>query len=749
MKQILFIVVALTTAFSSWAQQQNQAFLTGDMLNKSGAQRMLTQRLAKSYVAMYIGLDVEKNKRDIDNNIALFENRLGELKRIKVNNRYQNRLKKVENLWTDYKALILSRPTKENLEQLLVENTVILESCDLIVYELELYASRFSKKDELYQMNESILHLENVAGRQRMLTERILFHFLAHQSIIGGLNANIKEELTKALQDYEKTLVLLMGATENTPEIDYRLTLLSNEWEAIAKACQEKVEDSNRIKNLLTLGNKLVTSMDEITSLYEELIDFRVASLLLNNAIDMANQQGILIQKIANAYIMNGITGDDKYKDKVQTYIDKFEYHIDELKLFAPMDEITASLDIVDGLWTNYRNLGFSAVSKDNAKKLLYANNELLRGCDNVVMLLEMYAKIYKKSISRFDSDMAHWVNQTGKQEMLTERILMYSSALAWGINSTNIADDLEKAGYDYIKNFNELSATLPIPDIKKRGDQLVEKWGTVKIYLENLDENKDKLVNWSKDLSKELRTLTTMYRDRIHKMVLEEAIDKANYQCMLSQKIATSGLAIGMELNTKHYQQQLEKDKLLFQRQLDELESFASTPELKNVLTGVSQLWSTYQITFSGKLDREKAPQLLEISQEMLTACEQVAHQIQKEAASERVVIVDKAAHLRTMTEQVLLFGLAERWRVGNYSNKNLQILNNFEQIVAKLETQPNNSPEINRTLGLIRQYHKRLKEGTQNIKDVDLYSILLSHNMLLLETEKLTQAYEHSIIF
>ncbi|BDS12054.1 type IV pili methyl-accepting chemotaxis transducer N-terminal domain-containing protein [Aureispira anguillae] len=748
MKQVVLVVLMIFSLVPLDAQQNDKAFLIGDLLNKAGAQRMLTQRMGKAYIAMYIGMDVDANKKVIDGSVALFENRLQELKASKINGRYNQRLNKVQNLWTSYKELIMSRPTKENIEKLLVDNTVILESCELVVYELELHGSRFSKKNDLYKMNSNIVHLENVAGRQRMLTERILFYFLAHQSIIG-LAPQIEKELNLALQDYEKTLVELMGATENTPEIDYRLTLLSNEWETIAKFCTVKVEDASRIKDVLKLGNKLLASMDEVTVLYEDLIDFRVASLLLNNAINMANKQSMLVQKIAKSYIVAGMVDHDKHRKNLEDDITLFEHHIDELKLFAPIDEITTGLDIVDDLWTNYRNQAMSPTTKEGAKKLLYANNELLRGCDNVVMLLEMYAKIYKKSVSRFNSDMSHWTNQIGRQEMLTERILMYSYAMAWGVDDSHLAEELERTGYKYIKNLNELNSAFPVPDLERRGQALVDKWGTIKIYLEDIDNHKEDLLEWALSLSKELDALTGLYEERINKMVTEEAIDKANYQCMLSQKIATSYLAIGMNLNVKHYEQQFDKDKLLFQRQLEELEAFANTNDLKEVLTEVNQLWNTYQITFTGKLLKEKTPHLLEISQEMLTACEQVVERIKKGGESEQVAMVDDAAHLRTMTEQVLLFALAERWEVGNFQAENMKVLNAFEQKVKFLSNNENNSPKITKSLTAISKHHKRLKESCQKLKEVDLYSILVLHNVLLLETEKLTKAYEESILF
>lgn len=685
MRPLLLLFFLLSGMSILSAQQKNKIFLVGDVLSKAGKQRMLTQRMGRCYIGMYLGLEVATNQEEMTRSMALFEKQLNELSSIKVNGRYLQHMHKVGRLWTAYKNLLESRPTKENLEQLLLDNTLMLEACELVVYDLVVYASRFSEEETIHQMNKSIVNLENMAGRQRMLTERTLFYFLANQAILDKKKGT-KEELKKILGAYDNALLLLMGAIENTPEIDYRLTLLSNEWKIITKSCLIEVEDITQIEAVLKLGKELLNEMEEITTLYEELIDIKVASLLLNNAIDMAGKQSILTQKMLKSYLLLGIEKDKKHQHVLETFIQEFEEHIDALKLFAPMEEITAALNIVDNLWTNYRNHILETPTKSGAQTLLHTNNELLRSCDNVVMLLEMYGKIYKKSISRYNSNMAHWINQVGHQEMLTERILMYSNAIYWGVEGIDLAAKLEEVG---------------------------------------------------------------LYQARIHRMVSGAAINKANNQCLLSQKIATSYLAIGMELNLNYYQQQLKKDKLLFQKQLEELKSFANSSELKKNLGEINQYWNVYQVIFTGKITKEKLPQLLEVSQEMLIACEKVVEQINKESFNDRIHGIDKAAHLRTMTEQILLFSLTERWTGGDYQKEREEALVRFDEYVQLLANQQTNSIEMTKSINAISRYHKRLTSNCNKLKEVDLYRILLLHDMLLLETEKLTNAYEEGMVF
>jgi len=747
MRQIIWIL-AIFLNISQLQAQQSETILIGEVLNKAGSERMLTQRMAKLYIALYLGTDIKESKAALDAAVSLFDTRLIDLKSIKINARYTKRIERVNHLWGTYRALILSRPTKENILLLLKENNVILESCELLTNELEWHASRFSSKNGLYQMNENVMHLENRAGRQRMLTERVLFYFLANHALIGA-DSKFDKELNLALDDYQINLTALMGATENTPEIDYRLILLSKEWEALSFSCHQKEKDFSNIEGVLKMGKDLLKSMEEITKSYEVLIDLRVASLLLNNAIDLAGQQNILTQKITKTYILEGLTENSKYEKERKSDVSLFEQNMDELKLFAPMEEITEALNVVDNLWTNYRNEVMNPSTKAGAKELLYANSELLMASKNVTTLLEMYARMYKKSVTSYNYVMVDWIKQIGHQEMLTERILMYSYALSWGIKKDAIPKELDRAGREYLENFNVLSLAIPIPNMQERGERLAEKWEVVKTYLSDLGRYQEELNEWSADLSKELGDLTKLYREKIKGMVAEEAVEKANQQCMLSQKMTSNYLAVGMNLNEKYQQQQLDKDKLLFQKQLEELKLFAQTAELKAALINVNSLWERYQTIFRAKLLKEDVAYLVDISQEMLTACELVLKEINAAVNTPEIAKINTAADLRTKTEQIFLFCLAERWTEKKYKKELSTIFLDYEKGLKFFQNEVDNTPQMSTTLDSIERYYKRLKRYEQGLDKVDIYSLFMVRNVLLLETEKLTKSWAKVALF
>lgn len=748
MKQLLLLVFALSFfAKSIQAQSKEKAFLVGEMIDKTGQQQAITQQLGKWYIAMYLGVETEKSKKDSEEAIALFEQYLLEMKTANINGRFAQYLRKQEDSWGEYKKLINSRPSKENIEKLLTDNNSILEICQSVSRELELYATRFASHSNLYQLNKTVTRLEMMAAKQRMLTERVLFYYLANQAILGDSD-KVKEQLDNILKEYENTFTELVGAAENTLEIDYRLGLLSKEWLPISKSCREKIGDISKTKEVLDLGNKLSNAMEEITKLYEQLIDTKVSTLMLNHAIDVAGHQGIIIQKILQAYILVGMDSKNfKYKENINSHIQNFENNIDELKLFAPINEITKALEVVDELWTDYRNEAMATNSLVGAKKLFSFNNELVRACDNVVMMMELYAKLYNKSINRYNNDIAHWIAEIDHQEMLTEQILAYTYGLAWGVDNIEIIAKLERLGMEYLKNLSELNSQVAGAEIEKRGQVLAKQWQEIKQGLESSEIDKAKLVEWATSLTKEVHALTELYQTQINGLLVEEAVDKADAQCMLSQRIALAYLAIGMGLDAEKYQQQLDKDKLLFQRQMEELKVFAKDNATKQNLTEVSQSWNAYQVVFSNKVSKDKAVQLLDKSKELLAASEKVVEAIEVSVSNNKtakVKKVNKAAHLRTMTEQIALYVFAQRWDLGDYTTEIQGIFQKFKQITKELAQEKNYSSETVGLINNVEQYCTRLEERCQKIHEVDLYSIVVLHNMLLLETEKLTKMYE-----
>ncbi len=113
-------------------------------VNLSGRQRMLTQKMAKEYFLVALGIDTENNRKALRQTVDLFDATLkglidGDEKQAlppATDPDIRAQLKRVTEMWNDYKVLLEQPVTRENLEKVARANMPILREMNKVV---ELY----------------------------------------------------------------------------------------------------------------------------------------------------------------------------------------------------------------------------------------------------------------------------------------------------------------------------------------------------------------------------------------------------------------------------------------------------------------------------------------------------------------------------------------------------------------------------------------------------------------------------------
>lgn len=233
-----------------------------DAINKAGRQRMLSQRMAKSYMAL--GQQVHGNSADkiLAASMALFDRQLVELKTFVPTPEIKATYGLLEAIWSDYKgALVGSAPGKTGAEQVLLLQGKVLQLANQGTVQLEAVSGK------------PVGRLVNIAGRQRMLSQRMAAFYL---SASWGVQATTSAaEMSKAKDEFIKAHDMLKNAPEATSAIKAELLLAETQFTFFETALRNLRPGSGDIQaqgNVFTTSERILQVMDGVTGMYSKLV---------------------------------------------------------------------------------------------------------------------------------------------------------------------------------------------------------------------------------------------------------------------------------------------------------------------------------------------------------------------------------------------------------------------------------------------------------------------------------------------
>jgi hypothetical protein len=229
---------------------------TEHAINMAGRQRMLSQRIVKSWSQLQQSLNPERSNKELKHAIALFEGQLQGLQNFIRDEQIRKALAKVEVTWWDVKEFILANPAKNNLSDLYYVSEDLLYSSERVVQLLQ------------DKSGTELARLVNISGRQRMLSQRLAKLYLLQDS---GLDLiSIREALEVAQQDFSRALETLRVAPENTAEIRIELDKVILQWAWFQNVLQqEKIGEYQLI--VVDASDEILELMENITEMYSSL----------------------------------------------------------------------------------------------------------------------------------------------------------------------------------------------------------------------------------------------------------------------------------------------------------------------------------------------------------------------------------------------------------------------------------------------------------------------------------------------
>lgn len=249
---VILSLIPLLTPNYSWGMTDAEA------INKSGRQRMLSQRMMKSYLMVGADVKVDVAIKQLDASVALFEEQLLELRDYAPTAAVNKELDTVESLWQIHRAKIISTPNKDLAAELMAENLSLLKACDDVVKAIAKYAKIDSAQ------------LVDMSGRQRMLSQKIA---KAYMALYWKVSSEVLEqEFTQAVKLFDESLTTLNDYSRNTDALLKSLRKVNNQWK-FSQSGFKLGDDGRYVPTVIAVTTEsILKKMDQITKQYEQLM---------------------------------------------------------------------------------------------------------------------------------------------------------------------------------------------------------------------------------------------------------------------------------------------------------------------------------------------------------------------------------------------------------------------------------------------------------------------------------------------
>jgi hypothetical protein len=248
---LLLVLMALWLAQPARAGKTD----TATLINQAGLQRMLSQRIAKAYFFLGAKVRPDKARRQLATSLEQFEKNQKLLITKIQEKEIQDVLSFQSFAFTEFKALVTQPYNSENGALVLDLSETLLETSHDVVLKLEALSKR--PKDRIV----------NLAGRQRMLSQRIAKFYIAYR--LGFRDENSIYQLNQAVEEFQNTLKLLQEQKRNTREINSILEQVQKYWNLV-KGFFLDIKRGGLPVTVFAATDKITELMDQATRLYVE-----------------------------------------------------------------------------------------------------------------------------------------------------------------------------------------------------------------------------------------------------------------------------------------------------------------------------------------------------------------------------------------------------------------------------------------------------------------------------------------------
>jgi len=249
-------------------------------INRSGKQRMLTQRMTKLGILISLNIDKDKNRKSLLKFANLYNDTLAEFKAGKTdlgfskeaNLKIDKQIIIVEKLWKDFlinvKTLADGKDKEDKaLNYLTSHNKPLLKESNILV---SLYEKSNTSQNYI---EKAMVKIVNLAGRQRMLTQKMTKEKLM---CVKG-QKEYKKSLIKTIKLFDDSLDTLMNGNTaqkiskpSNPKIKNQLIKVKKLWDELRPLYENWKPNAKTLATIIKQNPILLKEMNDMVTLVEE-----------------------------------------------------------------------------------------------------------------------------------------------------------------------------------------------------------------------------------------------------------------------------------------------------------------------------------------------------------------------------------------------------------------------------------------------------------------------------------------------
>ena len=226
-----------------------------EAINLAGQQRMLSQRIVKSWVQIGLNVQPMLSKRQLDESVRRFEANLKALDAAAVGSDARTALAGLRAAWSPLRTSALGVIRQSDAALLDARAEDVLMAAERLTRLLQ------------DQAVTPVSRWVNLAGRQRMLSQRLVKTYMLRQW--GVDSARLRDDIDSVQNEFSGALTSMQQHAGNSAAVREEVEKLALQWEWLRTALATEGAESFRL--ILAEGGDAVLELaDQVTLMYQQ-----------------------------------------------------------------------------------------------------------------------------------------------------------------------------------------------------------------------------------------------------------------------------------------------------------------------------------------------------------------------------------------------------------------------------------------------------------------------------------------------